>query len=130
MPRRFGIAVVTLVVAATGLVGVAPAGAADNHTVTVTPSAGLRDGQTVTVTGTGFTETPALYDWAVTQCSAAILAAPINLNNAINDCNQQEPFLFTHADPAGNLSSPLVVHTTFTAGLLAGAHTVTCGQAP
>src|SRR4051794_7858595 len=121
MHRRFGIAVVTLTVALGGLTGVAaPAGAADSHTVTVTPSTGLSDGQTVTVKGTGFTETPALYDWYVSQCSAAVLEAPNDINHAVNDCNQQEPFLFTHADAAGNLSSPLVVRKTFTAGLGAG----------
>jgi hypothetical protein len=131
MSRRLGIAVVTFTLAVGGLVGVAaPAGAADGHTVTVTPSTDLSDGQTVAVTGTGFVETPVIYDWAVTQCSAAILAAPTDLDHAINDCNQQEPFLFVHADAAGNLNSPLVVRKTFTAGLGAGAHTVTCGQAP
>jgi hypothetical protein len=130
MRRRFGIAVVTVALAAAGLVAVAEPAAAADHTVTVTPSTGLVDGQTVTVRGTGFTETPVIYDWAVTQCSAAILTAPLTLTNAVNECNQQEPFLFAHADAAGNLSSPLVVRTTFTAGLGGGAHTVTCGQAP
>jgi len=101
-----------------------------DHKVTVAPNTGLSDGQTVTVRGTGFVETPALNDWVVTQCSARILEAPNEINHVINECNQQEPAVFAHADAAGNVTSPLVVRKTFTAGLLAGAHTVTCGQAP
>jgi hypothetical protein len=131
MRNRIGISAVVVALTFGGaLVAVEPAGAAAVHTVTVTPSTGLSDGQTVTVSGTGFDETPIIYDWAVSQCSAAILAAPTDLNTAINECNQQEPFLFTHADAAGNVSSTLVVHKTITVGVANGAKTVTCGQAP
>ena len=60
------------------VVGAAPgdaAPAAAVHAITVTPSTGLSDGQTVTVTGTGFTETPAVNDWSVTECRAGIVDA-------------------------------------------------------
>ena len=108
-----------------------PAGAAVVHTVTVSPDAGLSDGQTVTVSGTGFDETPAINDWFVSQCSAAVLSSPIDLNSAINDCDGTSyPVVFTHADPAGNLSASFVVHKTITTGLGAGSGTTTCGQAP
>jgi hypothetical protein len=132
MRRRLGIAAVTLSLALAGLIGVAttPAGADATHTVTVTPSSGLSDGQTVTVSGTGFTETPVVNDWSVTQCSAAVLTSPVTLDTAINECNQAQPIVFTHADFAGNVGASLVVHRTFTAGSGAGAHSITCGQAP
>ncbi len=132
MRRRLGITSLTLIVALAGFAGVAatPVGADATHAITVSPSTGLSDGRTVTVAGTGFTETPVINDWAGAQCSGAVLTSPITLDTAINECSQSEPFVFTHADAAGNLSSPLVVHTSFTAGSGAGAHTVTCGQAP
>ena len=104
MRGRIGVALVVVALTLGGsLVASAPAGAAAVHAVTVSPSAGLSDGQTVTVSGTGFDETPAIYDWSVTQCSAAVLSSPIDLNSAINDCDGTSyPVVFTHADPAGN----------------------------
>src|SRR3954447_3696758 len=100
MRKRIGISLVVVAVTLGGaLVAVEPAGAAAVHTVTVTPSTRLSDGQTVTVAGTGFDETPAIYDWAVTQCSAAVLAGPITLDTAINDCDGTSfPVAFAHAD--------------------------------
>jgi hypothetical protein len=132
MRKRVGVALVVAALAlGSSLVAGEPAGAAEVHTVTVTPNTGLVDGQVVTVSGTGFDETPAIFDWAVTQCSAAVLSSPIDLNSAINDCDGTSyPAVFTHADPAGNLSASFVVHKTITTGLGAGTGTTTCGQAP
>lgn len=131
MRKRVGFSAVIVALTLSGaLVAVEPAGAAAVHTVTVTPSTGLTDGQTVTVTGTGFDETPVINDWFVSQCSAAILSlATIDVGAAINDCDQTGGG-FAHADGAGNLSTSLVVHTTFTTGVGAGTGSATCGQAP
>jgi Neocarzinostatin family len=129
MRTRIGVA---FVVAALGLgstlIAVGPAGAAGAHTVTVTPSTGLVDGQTVTVSGTGFVETPIINDWSVSLCDSAILSEPITLQNALHDCDATtQPFVFTHADAAGNLSTPFAVRKSFTTS---GNLSVTCGQAP
>jgi hypothetical protein len=128
MRRRFGIAVVTLALAAAGLVGAtAPAGATAGHAVTVTPSTGLSDGQTVTVSGTGFTETPIVNDWSVAMCRPEILAGAPTIEDAIANCDiTTQPFVFTHADANGNLSTPYTVRKTFAAN----GTQITCGQAP
>jgi hypothetical protein len=83
--------------------------------ITVTPNAHLHGRQTVTVRGTGFTATPLVNDWSVAQCTADILTAAIDLSNAIKYCDvTTEPFVFTHADAAGNLSSSFTVRRNFT----------------
>jgi Neocarzinostatin family len=132
MRHRIGISAIVVALALSGaLVAVEPAGAAESHVVTVTPSTGLSDGQTVTVSGAGFVETPALNDWAVTQCTAAILSEPITLITAINDCDATtEPAVFAHADAAGNLSTSFVVRKSLTTGIGTGTGTAACGQAP
>lgn len=129
MLRRIGIAFAAAALGLGGtLVAAGPASAADAHVVTVTPSTGLTNGQTVTVSGTGFVETPIINDWSVAQCSAAILSEPITLQNALHDCDvTTQPFVFAHADAAGNLSTPFVVRKSFTTS---SQIAVTCGQAP
>jgi hypothetical protein len=128
MRTRLGVALIvaTLTLGASFAVS-GPAGAAAVHTVTVSPNTGLSDGQTVTVSGTGFDETPALNDWAIAQCDPAIVDA-ISLDSALRLCDATtQPFVFTHADAAGNLSTSYTVRKTFS---LSGGRTVTCGQAP
>ncbi len=129
MRRRLGIAAVTLSLALAGLVGAAttPAGADATHTITVTPSTGLSNGQTVTVTGTGYVETPSIPDgWAIVQCSAGILSG-VDLQNAINSCDiTTQPFTYAQADSSGHLTKSFVVRTTITTT----AGSVPCGQAP
>jgi hypothetical protein len=129
MSRRLGTALVALLVAAGGLVG--PAGPADaatpGHTVTVTPSTGLSDGQTVTVSGTGFVETPVVNDWAIATCRPQILTSAPTLDDALSYCDvTTAPFVFTHADASGNLSTSYTVRKSFPSG----GTTITCGQAP
>jgi hypothetical protein len=134
MRTRIGIAFFAAALAfGSTLATAGTAGAADSHTVTVSPSTGLSDGQTVTVTGAGFVETPALYDWAVVQCNAAILTDGITLDNALHDCDASggpdTGGTFAHADAGGNLSpTSFVVRKSFTT--TGPAVPVTCGQAP
>jgi hypothetical protein len=129
MRGRLGIAALTLGLALAGLVGVGttPAGADATHAITVTPSTGLSNGQTVTVKGTGYVETPSLPEgWAVVQCSALILGS-VDLQNAINNCDiATQPFTYAQADSSGNFTQPFVVRTTITTT----AGSVTCGEAP
>jgi hypothetical protein len=115
MLKRIGIAFVVTALALGGsLVAGGVAGAADSHTVTVTPSTGLSDGQTVTVSGTGFVETPIVYDWSVSECESAVLS-DITLDGALAHCDvTTTPFVFTHADAAGNLSTPYTLRKSFT----------------
>src|SRR5262245_13924889 len=108
-----------LLVATLAFAGIAvsstTAGAADGHTVTVTPATGLSDGQSGTVAGTGFVETPIINDWSVAQCSGAILTDGITLDNALKDCDvTTQPFEFVHADAQGNLSTSFSVRKSFT----------------
>ncbi len=128
MRTRIGIALMVTALALGGsLAAGGSAGAADSHTITVSPSTGLTDGQTVTVSGTGFVETPLVYDWVVTQCDPAILTETISLDNALQDCDATtSPFTFVHADSAGNLSTPFTLRKSFTTS---GNIAVTCGQA-
>ena len=109
-----GAALATVAVAAVGFA--APAGAAV-HSITVTPSTGLSDGQVVQVTGSGFTETPLVNDWAVSECRADVLNAPITLLNALGSCDvATPPFVFVHADAQGNFSMAFTLHQTITVG--------------
>jgi hypothetical protein len=127
MPPRIASAVLaaTLVVAGIGVAS-APAGAADGPAITVTPNAGLVDGQSVTVTGVRFTEKALVNDWAVVQCSGAILTDGITLDSALHDCDATtQPFVFAHADFFGNLSATFTVRKTFTTS---SKIPVTCGQ--
>jgi hypothetical protein len=135
MRTRIGVAFfAAALVFGSSLATAGTAGAADSHSVTVSPSRGLSDGQTVTVTGSGFVETPALYDWAVVECSAAILTDGITLDNALKDCDAggspDTGGTFAHADAGGNLSpTPFVVRTSFSTTTPTPVP-VTCGQAP
>ncbi len=104
----------------------APGPAAVVHAVTVTPTSGLADGQTVTVAGTGFVETPALNDWAVSECRAQVLDQPITLSSALDNCDvTTAPGVFTHADAAGNLSTDYKLRSSFTL-TAGGVGTVDC----
>lgn len=125
---RIGVALTVVALTLGGsLVASAPAGAAAVHAIAVNPSTGLSDGQIVTITGTGFDETPAVNDWSVAMCEPAALDI-ITLENAIQHCDiTTTPFVFTHADAAGNLSTQYAVRKTFT---VEGGRTVTCGQSP
>jgi hypothetical protein len=114
-----------------GFVGAAtPISFLGDHTVTVTPSTGLRDGQTVAVTGTGYIEAPVLGEWAVLQCSAKVVASPFTADDVVNECSQNPPYGSAPPDPSGNISGSLEVRKTFVAGAGATAHSVTCGAAP
>jgi hypothetical protein len=94
--------------------------------ITVTPNAHLHSRQTVTVAGTGFTAKPLVNDWSVSQCTAGILDVPIHLSNALKYCDATtQPFVFTHADANGNLSSPFVVRRNFTTS---GGIDARCGR--
>jgi hypothetical protein len=109
--RKTAVVAVVAVVLALGFGS--PAGAA-GHAITVTPDSGLADGQTVHVTGTGFTETPAVNDWVATMCSGAILDQPPTLELAVQYCDATEgPYVFTHADSAGNIAFDFIVRKTF-----------------
>jgi hypothetical protein len=113
-----------------GFVGAAaPISFGREHTVTVTPATGLSDGRTVTVTGTGWVQTPSFGGWIIAQCSSAVLTEP-TIGVAVSEC---DPSLVGTAiqvpsDAAGNIQSPFVVHTTFTTA--GNPRTITCGKAP
>ncbi len=112
-----------------GLAGTSTAGAAVAavHIVTVTPSVGLSDGQTLAVSGTGFTETPSVNGWSVTECRAQILDQPITLLTALDNCDvTTQPFVFAHADSAGSLSTSYVARTTFNASATVDCTTTPC----
>jgi hypothetical protein len=134
MRTRIGIAFFAAALAfGSSLAAAGSVSAADSHTVTVSPSTGLSDGQTVTVTGAGFVETPALYGWAVVQCNATILTDGITLDNALKDCDASggpdTGGIFATADAGGNLSPiSFVVRKSFTT--TGPSVPVTCGQAP
>src|SRR3954469_20415431 len=107
MRKRIGVSLVVVVLAfGTAFVAGTPAGAAAVHTVSVTPSTGLFDGQAVTVHGTGFDETPLVVGgFAVQQCRAAILTvATIDIPDAITNCDQSSGTA-AYADAAGNIST-------------------------
>lgn len=114
---------VCLVVALTlgiGLVaGAAPAGAA-GWQVTVSPSTGLTDGQSVTVTGTGYTEHPLtqfVVDWTIVECNDAVLNSPLDPVLVTTNCDiTTTPFVYVHADAAGNVSGSFPVRASFTTG--------------
>ena len=109
-----------------GLAGPSTAGAA-GHAITVTPSTGLIDGQTLAVAGTRFTETPSVNGWSVTECRAQILDQPITLLTALANCDvTTQPFVFAHADPAGNLSTSYTARTTFGASATVDCTTTPC----
>jgi Neocarzinostatin family len=128
MRTRIGVALAVVALALGGSLATAgAAGAAGVHTVTVTPSSGLSDGQTVTVSGTGFVETPIVNDWSVAMCDPSILSST-SFETAIAHCDiTTQPFVFLHADSSGAVSTPYAVRKSFT---IEGGATVTCGQAP
>jgi hypothetical protein len=111
-----------------GVVGAAaPISFLGDHTVTVTPHTGLRDGQVVTVSGTGFVEHPVLDKWVVLMCSPAGVATPLSLQNTVAHCDVlNEPGTSVAARPDGTLGTPFTVHETFATP----SGPVTCGQAP
>ena len=105
-----------------------PAGAS-GWQISINPSTGLTNGQTVVVTGTGFTEHPNtqfVVDWAITECNGAVLNQPLDPVLVVNNCDvTTEPFVFVHADAAGNVSGSFRVSKTFTP-LGGGAVPVDC----
>jgi hypothetical protein len=97
--------------------------------VTVTPSTGLTDGQTVTVSGTGFVQGPFL---RILQCAGE----PGDLSSAVSLCDLG-PFVLPAVDAQGNvLPTPFTVSETIsTSGLgLVNCRTSQCviliGQLP
>ena len=118
-----------------GVVGLAfaaaPPAGASGWQISISPSTGLTDGQLVLVTGTGFTEHPNtqfVVDWAITECNSTVLSQPLDPQLVINNCDvTTEPFVFVHADAAGNVSGTFRVSTTFTP-LGGGAVPVDCTQ--
>ncbi len=121
MRRRVRSATLVLaVVAMSGLFSASPASAA-NWQISVSPSTGLTNGQSLLVTGTGFTEHPLtqfVQDWAVAQCNSTVLTQPLDPVLVVNNCDvTTTPFVFVHADAAGAVSSPFQVSTTFTPGI-------------
>ena len=118
-----------MALAVAGLVGIGgpPAGATVGHSITVGPSTSLSDGDTVTIWGSGFVETPLINDWAVAMCSRDIITDGILVVNALKDCDTTtEPFTFVHADANGDFTTQFKVRKTFSTG----GGPVTCGQAP
>ena len=77
--RTFRALVVTGAVLASSLLVAVPNASAAGPSITVTPSTGLVDGQTVTVAGTGFTVPPSLF-LLIGEC--ANVASP-----GYNDCD-------------------------------------------
>jgi hypothetical protein len=128
MRKRIGIAFAAVVLALGGSLAMSgTAGAVGSHAITVTPSTGLADGQTVTIAGTGFVEKPIVNDWAVAECDANILT-DTSIQNALVHCDvTTQPFVFTHADSSGDLNVQYKLRKTFQ---VEGTNTVTCGQAP
>jgi len=119
-PRRSAATVLATIVAVGCLWAGAPAGAA-NWQISVSPATGLTDGQTVTVTGAGFTEHPLtqfVVDWAVSQCDDAVLHQPLDPVLVVNHCEvTATPFRFAHPDAAGNVSVRYRLVTRFTPGI-------------
>ncbi len=110
-----------------GFVGAAaPISFLGDHIVKVTPSTGLRDGQTVTVSGTGFVETPVTDAWAVAQCSPAAVVTPLSLQEVVNHCDLNPPYTSVVAGPDGTFSTALTLRKT----LSTSSGPVTCGLAP
>jgi len=130
--RRARLLAVGMVVATTGA-PVAPAGAsvaagAATHTVTVSPSTGLHNGQTVTVAGTGFTETPLVNGFFVSECRAAVLDQAVTLDSAIANCDVSTASgVLVHPDGVGSFSTPYPLRTTFN---LTGGASVDCTVTP
>jgi hypothetical protein len=96
--------------------------AQDDPTITVTPSSGLRDGQTVTVSGAGFD--PGAVRWPGTVCRAEVLALlPSTVD--INSLCGAASLVQVTPNATGAFSTPMVVfqvQRTF----LGGA--IDCGQ--
>jgi len=120
MSRTCRTTMLVLAVLAIASIAPAPAGAA-NWQITISPSTGLTDGQSVLVTGTGFTEHPLtqfVVDWAVIQCNSAVLNQPIDPVLVASNCDiATTPFTFVHADDAGNVSVGFRVSTTIPTGV-------------
>jgi hypothetical protein len=99
--------------------GAVPAGAA-GWQITVSPSTGLADGQSVGVTGTGFTEHPLtqfVVDWAIAECNSTVLNQPLDPVLFTSNCDiTTTPFVFVHADAAGNVAGTFPVRSSFTTG--------------
>lgn len=107
-PRiRAGLAAVASVVtvaagALVALVALAGPAAAAGPSITVSPSTGLRSGQTLTVTGAGFT--PDYPQMVVVQCAASATGA--------NGCDTND-VKFTKADAQGGFTVALTVRSSF-----------------
>lgn len=100
--RIVAVAAVSPAVALGGLVAWATPAVAAGPTVTVTPSSGLSNGQTVTVTGAGFTANYA--NMVVVQCAASATGA--------NGCDTAD-VKFTKADASGSFTVQLTLRTKF-----------------
>ena len=125
MRRWTGIVAILALVSAALVAGSGPAGAAPDPSVTATPSAALADGQTVTVQGTGFTDTPLGGVWRALQCDAGILTGAI-VDRLIAHCDPASVARPAAAD--GTVSIPFAVHRSIAVG--EEGRPVTCGRAP
>jgi hypothetical protein len=98
-----------------------------DHTVSVTPSTGLRDGQSVTVSGTGFVErVVGGGGWTVALCATSAVATPLVLQEVVNHCDLNPPYTSVVPDPDGTFSTQLTLRKTLTTS----SGQVVCGQAP
>jgi hypothetical protein len=98
------IGVLALVLAAASLCGVAKAGATSTPALTITPNTGLKNGQSVTVTGSGFAPGDSVF---VVECLATFTSDA--------DCNKAGATPATVADD-GTLPSTALTLTTGAVG--------------
>jgi hypothetical protein len=132
MRRRWRSVAIALVVGAVGCLGTMSPAGATNWKISVSPNTGLTDGQSVVVTGTGFTEHPLtqfVVGWAVAECSDAVLLHPLDPVLVTNSCDiTSTPFRFVHFDAAGSFSTTFRVATRFTPGI--GGVPIDCTKTP
>ncbi|MEO6886450.1 MAG: neocarzinostatin apoprotein domain-containing protein [Jatrophihabitantaceae bacterium] len=91
-----------LLLCASAVIWSATPAAAATPSVTVTPSSGLTDGQSVTVTGSGFTVVPLI---VVVQCATTATSS-----GAGCDTNDVQ---FVSSDPGGSFTATLKVRSSF-----------------
>jgi hypothetical protein len=113
---RAGLAVVAAGVLLVVLTS-ATAGAQGAPTINVTPSAGLIDGQTVTVTGTGFDTTAEF--WAGSVCAAEVLAFLPSSPSQLDALCGADSYVRLTRNATGRFSTTMTVYEvqpTFTGG--------------
>jgi hypothetical protein len=111
--KRIGTLVLTVMLAVGGAAVVAaPAGADATHTVVVTPSTGLQDGQVVTVTGSGYTEVVTTDGWAAAMCNGKVLSQPFEAVAPLQDCDLATVLPVIKPDASGAISTSFTVRRT------------------